>query len=449
MDSATAIPYADAHPMRPGRWVRDGWVAAAGLFLLAASFFAFFGWNRLRVDATAYWQAGTNLRTGAPLYAAAPVAALDKAYLYPPAFAAAFAPLTALPPLWGYALWMALLVLCTVALARVCAALAATTDADARWTALALGLAVGIVPVFDNLGEGQVNLLVALLAALAVLEAERGRDARAAFALAAAAHVKLVPIVLAGAFVLWRRTRLLGWLAVALVLLALLPLPWRVATMGAAGVSAFAADYGDFVRSILWPGAAAHEVAGVEQLFAPNFSIRAVLARLFIAGVALSPFPADASRQGPLLLALPRPAVQTMSSVLGLAALSAALWTCWRSRDDRARRIAAAGLVLGAGALAGPSFWQHHFVILAVAGAGLWRMLATRPASEQVVLWTLATLPLVATVTVPFAVALVAGSEGGVYRALREWGLPTAAALVFLAVVTATALRSRRDAARR
>jgi hypothetical protein len=138
--------------MRAGRWVRDGWLCAAVLFLLAASFTMFFSWNRLRVDATAYWQAATALRTGAPLYAAQPVAALDKAYLYPPAFAAVFAPLTLLPTLWGYAVWMALLVLCAVALARVGAALAgiAPEDGNARRTALALALAAGLVPVFDN-----------------------------------------------------------------------------------------------------------------------------------------------------------------------------------------------------------------------------------------------------------------------------------------------------------
>lgn len=214
----------------------------------------------------------------------------------------------------------------------------------------------------------------------------------------------------------------------------------------AAGLSAFAADYADFTRTILWPGAAAHQVAGVEQLFAPNFSLRAVLARLFIAGVALSPFPADTGRQGPLLLALPRPAVQMLSSVLGLAVLGFTLWTCHRSRDDRARRSAAAGVLLGAGALAGPSFWQHHFVILAVAGAGLWRMLAARSGREQVVVWTIALAPLVATVTLPFFVALVRGAEGEIYRGLREWGLPTVAALDFLAV--AALVTTRRPLAR-
>ncbi|MCP6725911.1 hypothetical protein NL526_28030, partial [Klebsiella pneumoniae] len=89
---------------------------------------AFVGWDRMRVDATAYWAAAARLRTGAALYAAEPVAALDKAYLYPPAFAAAFAPLTLLPPLWGYALWMTLELLFTLAFARTCATLAGLDD---------------------------------------------------------------------------------------------------------------------------------------------------------------------------------------------------------------------------------------------------------------------------------------------------------------------------------
>ena len=103
---------------------RDAWVLASVAFLLAASYTAFFGWNALRVDATAYWDAGMHLSRGEPLYATAPVAALDKAYLYPPAFAALFAPLTLLPPLWGYAAWMALEIFFAIGLARTCAVLA-------------------------------------------------------------------------------------------------------------------------------------------------------------------------------------------------------------------------------------------------------------------------------------------------------------------------------------
>ena len=140
----------------------------------------------------------------------------------------------------------------------------------------------------------------------------------------------------------------------------------------------------------------------------------------------------------------PPPLVQTATSRAGLGGILVAFVVCWRGRHDRARRIAGAGLVLGAGALAGPSFWQHHFVLLTVAGAGLWRLLAARPRRTQAVVWTLALAPLIATVTLPFFVALVTGVETGTYRALREWGAPTAAVLVFLGVVTATALRSRR-----
>lgn len=430
------------------RRVRDAWVLAAVAFLLAASFTAFFGWNRLRVDATAYWDAGTHLRRGEPLYPAEPVPALAKAYLYPPAFAAAFAPLTALPPLWGYAAWMALEVLFAIALARAGAALAGLADAarDDRRTALAIALAAALVPVFDNVAEGQVNLLIAWLCAVAVLEAERGRDARAAFALAAAVHVKLVPIVLAGAFALWRRPRLLGWLAVALVTVALLPWPWRVATLGArAGTAAAVHDYGDFWHVILGPAARADEIAGGAQSFAPNYSLRGTLARLFVAGTPLTPFPADAERRGPLLVALPAASVNAVGRLLGLGVLGAALVACRRTAADPRRRAAAAGLLLTAGGLAGPTFWPHHLVVLGVAGAGLWRALAIAPRRTQTVAWVAALGPLAATLTVPFAaVQLFGASETGVYRDVRELGLPTAAVLAFL--VTGLAITLRRPA---
>jgi hypothetical protein len=404
---------------------------------LASSFASFFGWNQLRVDATAYWQAGVHLRTGQPLYTLVAVPALEKAYLYPPAFAAAFAPLTALPPRWGYACWMALEVVFAVALARTAAALAgiAPQDTEARRTALALALAAGIVPVYDNLAEGQANLLVAWLSCVAVLEAERGRDCRAAFALAAAVHIKIVPIALAGAFAVRRRSGIVRWLTLALVALGLLPLAWRVATMGMGpGTGAFGRDYVDFWHAILWPAASADHVAGVEQLFAPNFSLRATLSRLFVEGTALSPFPGQAARRGPLLLALPPPLVHAASIGLGLGGIAAALWTCQRSADDR-RRIAAAGLLLLAGALAAPSFWEHHFVALALAVAGLWSVLAARSRYARLGIWVCLLAPLVATITVPFFVALFSAGFGSTfYLALREYGFPTAAAVNVLAV---------------
>jgi hypothetical protein len=418
------------------RRLRDAWVLAAGAFLSVASFVSFFRWNQLRVDATAYWQAGLHLRTGQPLYSLVAVSALDKAYLYPPAFAAAFAPLTALPAVWGYASWMALEIVFMIALAGTAAALAGLEpgDTQARRSAAALALAALVVPVYDNVVEGQVNLLVAWLSCLSVLDAERGRHRRAAFALAAAVHVKLVPIVLAGAFAVWRRFAVLRWLMVALVAVGLLPLAWRVATTGpGAGMAAFVRDYVDFGHAILWPAANAHEIAGVEQLFAPNYSLRGTLSRLFVEGTALSPFPALAARRGPLLVALPPALVHAASTFLGLTGIAAALSACWRSRADRPRRVAAAGLLLLAGGLAGPSFWEHHFVVLALAGAGLWPLLAGRSASVRRLTWACVVAPLAATLTVPFFAALFStGFERSPFLAVREYGLPTFAAVAVL-----------------
>jgi hypothetical protein len=333
---------------------------------------------------------------------------------------------------------MALEVVFAITLARTAATLAglAPQNTEARRTALALALAAGIVPVYGNFAEGQVNLLVAWLTCVAVLEAERGRQRRAAFALAAAIHIKIVPIVLAGAFAVWRRSGVVRWLTFALLALGVLPLAWRITTMGVGpGTSAFGRDYVDFWRAILWPAASADQVAGVEQLFAPNFSLRATLSRLFVEGTALSPFPGLAARRGPLLVALAPPFVHAASMGLGLGGITAALWTCQRSGDDPRRRVAGAGLLLLAGALAAPSFWEHHFVALALAAAGLWSVLAERKSSTR--LWTSVCLvaPLAATITVPFFVALFsAGFESPFYLALREYGFPTAAAVNVLAV---------------
>src|SRR4029077_20206491 len=88
-----------------------------------------------------------------------------------------------------------------------------------------------------------------------------------------------------------------------------------------------------------------------------------------------------------------------------------------------------------AGALAAPSFWEHHFVALALAAAGLWSVLAGRSRYARLCTWVCLLTPLVATTTVPFFVALFsAGFESTFYLALREYGFPTAAAVNVLVV---------------
>src|SRR5204862_2616604 len=119
-----------------------------------------------------------------------------------------------------------------------------------------------------------------------------------------------VPVVLIGAFAVWRRSALVRRSIAALVILGLLPLAWRLATLGLApGIAAFARDYADLGHAVLWPAASVQRIAGVEQLFAPNCSLRATLSRLFVDGTPLSPFPGQAYRRGPLLIALPPPIV--------------------------------------------------------------------------------------------------------------------------------------------
>src|SRR4029450_4898959 len=103
------------------------------------------------------------------------------------------------------------------------------------------------------------------------------------------------------------------------------------------------------------------------------------------------------------------------------------------------------GLLLLAGALAGPSFWEHHFVALALAAAGLWSVLAARSRDAQ--LWARVCLvaPLAATMTVPFFVALFsAGFESTFYLALREYGFPTAAAVNVLVLGIAVTIHPQR-----
>ena len=143
---------------------------------------------------------------------------------------------------------------------------------------------------------------------------------------------------------------------------------------------------------------------GRSQLFAPNFSLRGTLARVSSSTASRSRRfrrwrtakvrcswrspRASSTRRARSADSLPWPR-------RALALPSKGGRSVWRGRVTAARFVALAA------ALASPSFRQHHFVVLAVAGAGLWRVLAAASPRRRVLAWAAAVTPLVATITLP------------------------------------------------
>ena len=418
-------------------------LGTACVLLLAVALTSFFSWDRAIPDVNAYWQAAVRLRAGEPVYVTPPPSPSPKAYLYPPAFAAFFAPLTLLTPLWGYAVWQALHAVFLIWCVRTAALLGGVGDPSRRPDWLLACLAVTFPALVGELQEGQANLLAMALALQGVLWTERARPLAGGLALAAAAHVKLYPLALATLLVVWRRSRALAAFGVSLVALAATPMLWRVASGPDAAAGYTATTYAEFIRRILSPGVSDRVVAGDVQFYVLNNSFAAVLHRLF-SDTPFSPFPSLASWHGPLLASVPRPILIGFATVGGVLLIGAALWYAARHARTSRTRLLSVGLLYFGVQLTAPTCWEHHLVWLLAVVTPLWvhardDRLATLRLRAILAVWlAVITLPLVAQLTLqatgtPTLVAWLGAS--------RAWGVPTLAVLLLLA----EGMRSVRD----
>ena len=127
-------------------------------------------------DVHAYYDAGSRLNAGLPLYQQAADTNQADFYRYPPLLAIAFRPLALLPFAAAAAIWEAFLVGCFV--------LTAIRLRPTRWTLVVLGMLA--LPTAWSLAIGQAQVAVTLLISLG-----------APWALALAANLKLLPALAA------------------------------------------------------------------------------------------------------------------------------------------------------------------------------------------------------------------------------------------------------------
>ncbi len=350
-------------------------VLALLAFVLAATtvYLVLVSWRVLNFDVSVYWEAGARMRAGGEeLYAprADPRNTVGD-YLYPPLLACLFAPLTWLPRPVGTAVWGALqlgvALWAAVALARLCGLRSGRATRD-----LALMLLVGcFAAVWVNLTEGQINLLVVACVASGLALIEDDRPLLGGGLLAAAAHLKVLPVVLVGVLLAQRRWRALGGVALGGALLLAAPLPWTVADQGLAGGIARTIDLDrQWVEQRLGPGLASQDAdtLGMRWL-APNNSLSAVTHRWFGQDHRLSTRSGDRS---PILTALPEPSIRWSGFLAATLLYLGALWLAWRTREgSRRSRAAAAGLALMAAALGNVLLWTHHLCLLTLVLAPL------------------------------------------------------------------------------
>ncbi len=146
-------------------------------------------------------------------------------YLYAPIVTFLFFPIAVLPKTLGKVLWLAL------NFAAVASVLKTSGELVYRGTRAPPGFYVLLFLltgrfVDNNVGHGQINLLLIWLVLQAYAQADRRHYARAGFALAAAISAKIVPVVFLGQMVLARRFRFAAWTVGAFAVLMTIPVVW-------------------------------------------------------------------------------------------------------------------------------------------------------------------------------------------------------------------------------
>lgn len=330
-------------------------------------------WTQTSLDISVYWEAGSRMRQGgADLYAPSVDPANHVGYfIYPPFFAVLFAPLTWLPRWGGYAAWtlaeLALLY-ATFEGARRLAGL------DRRRDLAIFLLAALWGALWMNLVEGQVNLLVAALVCWGWLSFEQGRTGRGGLLLAAAIHVKIIPIVLVAVLVVQGRFKAALSTLAGCALLWLAPLVWALPAEGVSGglerVVQLNREYADAVAA---PRVKTQSTDSLGGIRAPNNGLPATWQRWFGQGGRVS---ASLEDRSPLITELPAPVARwgglTLAALMGLGALVVA----FLRRKDAQHRAIAAGLALMAAMFGNLLFWPHHMCAAVILLAPLYARIA-------------------------------------------------------------------------
>lgn len=271
-------------------------------------------------------------------------------YLYPPFFLALMRPLSGLAP-WAAVLvfetckWVALFFYLRIAW-RICAPPGEDIPPI---------VAVGSILftwrfIWNDLGQGNVNLFLLLAVMGGCRMLQTGRDAAAGAAVAAAACVKVSPALLLVYFAYKRRWKtLVGGAAACVICLLLLP--------------ALSFGWSDNLRLLSgWFDAVilAFVDRGAVNSLHTNQSLTAILNRLFSSAVALEP---DVRIT---LVDLPQRVRDVLRAGIGLATLAVLAWCC-RPRNEQSRPLvfaAQVGLVQIAMLMLSGISWKAHFVAL-------------------------------------------------------------------------------------
>ena len=264
-------------------------------------------------------------------------------YLYAPVVTFLFLPLAVLPTVAGRILWFSLNVVLVVSIFRSTAKLL-FHEGRAPPGFFALVLLLSLRFIDNNLGHGQLNILLLWLVLRAYVEASRARYGLAGLALAAAIEAKIVPVILLLQIVLRRQWRFAACTVAGLIALTAIPVVW------------WGSDYPQVLRD--WTSVVADQAGHYEMGNKINQSISAFTYRLF------RPYP-----DGRPLVVLEEPFVDALTIAVHAAFLLPLVWLSLRLTGARHQEPAGPkgdelALYLLYSTVAAPYSWKYYFANL-------------------------------------------------------------------------------------
>ncbi|MCC6573065.1 MAG: DUF2029 domain-containing protein [Planctomycetes bacterium] len=418
------------------RAMKLGALAAGLVVLVALAVLIQPYWRQSPTDFIVYWEAGERMRAGgADLYAQAadPMNQVGR-YIYPPAFAALFAPLTWLPREAGFGVWAALQLVIACAAFWLLRGLCGVRRKGELIDWAFAGLVAIFGPLVVNIIEGQINMLVIGLIAAGLWLVESRRPLRGGLLIALAVHIKILPVVLLAVLVVQRRFRAALGVGIGLALFYFLPLVWTAPALGVGdGVARNHAMIATYATELVAPNVGSKAAPELGGSRAPNNSLAAVSLRYFGEESHLHSL---VETRGPLAFTVDGSILRWLGPGLGGLMFVAALGLAWRRREDRLSRAACAGLAFAAASLGHLLCWFHHLVAALLLIAPLAAMVARDGRHKRVL-----------------AVALIA-MVGLAHAALVDqsyWmlilGTPTLAMLIVWGLTAWVVVRRPRDAA--
>ncbi|HUE38961.1 MAG TPA: glycosyltransferase family 87 protein [Candidatus Binatia bacterium] len=295
--------------------------------------------TRAMGDFKVYRRAAQRMISGEPVYQLED----PHRYLYAPVVTFLFLPLGVLPRPVGKILWFVFNTALLVSIFR-CSVRLLFPEGRAPPGFYALVLLLSFRFIDNNLGHGQLNILLLWLVLRAYVDATCGRCGLAGFALAAAIAAKIVPAVLLMQILLRRQWRFAACTAIGFVVLMTVPVLW------------WGSGYPQVLRD--WIAVVVDQAGHYEMGNKINQSIAAFVYRL------TRPYPGGAP-----LLELPEAAATVITALLHalflvpLALLSLRLAAGGRT-EPAGRNGDELSLYLLYATVAAPYSWKYYFVSL-------------------------------------------------------------------------------------